>query len=253
MDNKLKFYNEIYETLYKKHNYGGICTNLLNDSHYPGMFRYCINPSKIKFHSVLDIGCGPGIGLNYMAKDLGKLVCGIDPSRTAIDKVKRKGYKGKVASATNIPYEDNSFDLVMSTEVIEHLLPSDQEEAHRECFRVSNRYIAHGISNTPEGYRPNKKQNLHLTCWKHDQWLEFFNDLNLNWNLIYYITPYIYNKILGKKRRYDPAVRAREGGKRDGDARILGEDENYKNWIHHNTMVVFEKVVDIKERQNYLY
>ena len=217
-DNKLEFYSKIYEDVYSSNkNYGAIRSNRLKDSHYPGMFKYCINPSKIKFDSVLDIGCGPGVGLNYMAKDLGKKVCGIDPSTSAILKAKEKGYKCSVASATKIPYEDNSFDLVMSTDVIEHLRPEDQEEAHRECFRVSKKYIAHKIANTPEGNKFGKQQ-LHLTCWEHDKWLNFFHNLNLKWNLIYYITPHIFDNILGKKKN------------------------DYKLWKYHSTCVVFEKV-----------
>ena len=42
---------------------------------------------------------------------------------------------------TNLPYEDNSFDLVMSSDVLEHIDPSEADAVVRELVRVSRRHL----------------------------------------------------------------------------------------------------------------
>ena len=216
-----KFYEELYEKLYSK--YGYHSSNELDSTHYGSYFAGCLNPSRIEYKSVLDIGCSTGIGIKSFFEPLGKECVGIDVSKTAIDKAIERGVSAQVASVTDIPFDDNSFDLVGSTDVIEHLRPEDQEKAHRECFRVSKKYVAHKISNTPEG---NKfaGERLHLTCWTHEKWMEFFDSLNLeNWSVIYTITPEVWDEI--KYKVYH-----------------MKEPPLYDTWKKHCTIVVFEKI-----------
>ena len=215
------FYEELYERLYSRHRYHS--SEELNSTHYPSFFTCCLNPSNIEYESVLDIGCSTGIGIKSFFEPLGKQCEGIDVSKTAIDKAIKRGVSAQVASITEIPFEDNSFDLVCSTDVIEHLKPEDQEKAHRECFRTSKKYVAHKISNTPEG---NKfaGERLHLTCWTQPRWMEFFKSLNLeNWKIIYTTTPEVWDEI-----KYE--------------VYWMKEPPAFDNWNLHNTVVVFEKV-----------
>jgi len=216
-----KFYEELYEKLYSQ--YGYHSSNELKSTHYHSYLTSCLHPSQIEYKSVLDIGCSTGIGIKSFFEPLGKECVGIDVSKTAIDRAIERGVSAQVASVTDIPFDDNSFDLVGSTDVIEHLRPEDQEKAHRECFRVSKKYVAHKIANTPEG---NKFANtlLHLTCWTHEKWMEFFESLNLkNWKLIYTITPEIWNEIKDQVYPHKKPC-------------------DHDLWIHHNTTVVFEKI-----------
>jgi len=216
-----EFYEDLYEKLYSE--YGYHSSEDLNSTHYGMFFNSCLNPSHIQYVSVLDIGCSNGIGIKSFFEPFGKKCEGIDVSKTAVDRAIKKGISAKVASVTKIPFDDNSFDLVCSSDVIEHLKPEDQEKAHRECFRVSNKYVAHKIANTPEG-NLFAGEKLHLTCWTHERWMEFFESLNLeNWKLIYTITPEVWDEI--KHVVY-----------------WMKEPPPYEQWIKHNTTVVFKKI-----------
>ena len=217
------FYNELYENLYA--NKGYHASESLTSTHYPSFMTGCIIPSKMEFETLLDIGCSTGIGIKSFFEPLGKTGEGIDVSETAVKKANERGVKAKVASVTDIPHDDDSFDLVCSTDVIEHLKPEDQEKAHRECFRVARKYVAHKISNTPEGNKYG--QPLHLTVWNINTWFDFFESVKPEgWELIFKITPENYEEL-----KYDIERSIGQGR----------EPETYESWIYNNTIVVFEK------------
>lgn len=77
---------------------------------------------------ILDVGCGEGV-LVKRYKELGYNISGLDYNYTS-DLVK----KGDI---TDIPYEDNSFDMIMCLDVIEHLNILDQEKAVSELARIT--------------------------------------------------------------------------------------------------------------------
>ncbi|HRR98250.1 MAG TPA: class I SAM-dependent methyltransferase, partial [Candidatus Syntrophosphaera sp.] len=71
-------------------------------------------PEDVK--TILDAGCGNGIITNELARDYE--VTALDPSAIALQYVQC----AKIcASIDAIPFPDNSFDLVCSNEVLEHL------------------------------------------------------------------------------------------------------------------------------------
>ena len=84
--------------------------------------------------SVLDVGCGAGVNSLAIAAK-GHKVQGVDLSPVAIEKYREKGFEGKVADLERaLDFEDNTFDLIFCSEVIEHLnLP---EVFSREIFRI---------------------------------------------------------------------------------------------------------------------
>jgi ubiquinone/menaquinone biosynthesis C-methylase UbiE len=47
---------------------------------------------------------------------------------------------------TNLPYEDNSFDLVFSSDVLEHIHPEEADIVISELIRVSRRHVFMSIS-----------------------------------------------------------------------------------------------------------
>lgn len=82
---------------------------------------------------ILDAGCGAGLLLKKM-ESLGTCY-GIDISQIAVDFCKKRGINNvQVADAAGIPYSDNTFDVVVALDVIEHI--ENDKEAIREIYRV---------------------------------------------------------------------------------------------------------------------
>src|SRR3990167_11090783 len=92
----------------------------------------------LKVDSVLDVGCGEGFTLNKLSENkIGKRLEGVDFLETAIE-LGRKIHPNLILSQGDIyklKYQDNSFDLVMATEVLEHL--KDPKRGLKELIRVS--------------------------------------------------------------------------------------------------------------------
>lgn len=95
--------------------------------------------NRFRGKSVLDVGCGPG-WLTVQYARAGAKTSGIDLTKAAVDLAnKHLQHYGLVAdvaqgSAENIPFEDNTFDLVISSGVLHHT--PDTLRSFRECFRV---------------------------------------------------------------------------------------------------------------------
>ena len=82
---------------------------------------------------ILDVGCGTGANLEMLAR-FGD-VEGVDIAREALAFCRERGLKDvRHGAAEKLPYEDGSFDLVTSFDVIEHL--DDDVAGLREIRRV---------------------------------------------------------------------------------------------------------------------
>ncbi len=87
---------------------------------------------------VLNIGLGKGF-LEELLINKNVDVHGLDPSATTIERIKEKfhlGDKVKVGYSQDIPFEDNYFDCVIMTEVLEHLTDDILAETLQEVKRV---------------------------------------------------------------------------------------------------------------------
>jgi len=90
--------------------------------------------------TVLDIGSGPGFLASSIAEATGASgdVVGIDISQQMVDRATSKSQHPwlsyQVADAATLPFEDNSFDVVVSTQVAEYV--PDIEAFCSEVFRV---------------------------------------------------------------------------------------------------------------------
>ena len=74
---------------------------------------------KNKKIKLLDIGCGEGVLLSLIQQKTKASVVGLDPETKSFNPINNlKIIKG---SAYKLPFKSNSFDYVISTEVIEHL------------------------------------------------------------------------------------------------------------------------------------
>lgn len=92
-------------------------------------------------NSILDLGCGDGRLTNQLTR-LYPNVIGIDNSSVALGYVEGERI---LASSTAIPFPDSSFDLVISTELIEHLEPKDYKKTILEIKRVAKDWILLGV------------------------------------------------------------------------------------------------------------
>jgi ubiquinone/menaquinone biosynthesis C-methylase UbiE len=97
---------------------------------------------SVKDKRILEIACGRG-GFSRLLGSRGALVCGADLSESAIDIAKEKLLRDASladrvsyvqADAQKMPFDDNSFDMVVSCETIEHV--PDPRAAVREMYRV---------------------------------------------------------------------------------------------------------------------
>jgi ubiquinone/menaquinone biosynthesis C-methylase UbiE len=92
---------------------------------------------------VLDLGCGTGT-LAIMAKELqpGAKVSGLDADPDMLKVAKFKAGEQNtdvtfdVGFTNELPYSDESFDIVMSSIMVHHLKTPDKEQTAREVFRV---------------------------------------------------------------------------------------------------------------------
>jgi len=87
--------------------------------------------------SLLDAGCGDGTLLRSI--DRVPLKVGVDISYTALGLVS-SGHR-VLASFEALPFHDKEFDLVMSTEVLEHLPDEVFEASCTEIQRIARRYV----------------------------------------------------------------------------------------------------------------
>jgi 2-polyprenyl-6-hydroxyphenyl methylase/3-demethylubiquinone-9 3-methyltransferase len=111
-------------------------SNHLNKSRFEFFSNFVPNWEGLK---VLDIGCGGGLACEYVA-NLNAYVSGIDLSlnsiKTAQEHAKKNNlnidYQGGIAE--NLPYEENSFDVVLCFDVLEHV--DDWQKVIFEAYRV---------------------------------------------------------------------------------------------------------------------
>jgi 2-polyprenyl-3-methyl-5-hydroxy-6-metoxy-1,4-benzoquinol methylase len=100
--------------------------------------------------SILDAGCGEGFTINKLIRNgIGNRIEGIEFSKEAISIGKKlfPNLNIKQGSVYELPFKDKSFDLIICTEVLEHL--EEPAKAIKEMLRVTKRYLALSVPNEP--------------------------------------------------------------------------------------------------------
>lgn len=92
-------------------------------------------PNIKQANSILDIGCGMGESLEYIKKFLNPnaMMYGLDLEKNPEIKDFIKFYQGNIEEE-RLPFEDNTFDVVISNFVLEHLY--QPQKLFLESFRV---------------------------------------------------------------------------------------------------------------------
>lgn len=163
---KNKYYNEEY-----------FLTRDVLPIHFLQIFSLLLKELPVK--KILDVGCGTGILVKYLKKK-GYQSVGCDASDIAVK------MSGQVkATATDLPFEDASFDMVMAISLIEHLLPDEGEKFIREARRVlrPNGFLFLVTPNLLSLNKPLKGKN----------WFAYTDPTHVN-----FFTPFSMKKLLHK-------------------------------------------------------
>ena len=105
--------------------------------------------------TLLDVGCSYGSWAGYF-KALGFKVTGVDISTERLKEAKLRGYKVVKASATKLPFPDNSFDVVVCLDMLVHVLKqSDRRKVVSELMRVAKSTVILSYA-SDKGHFPDK-------------------------------------------------------------------------------------------------
>lgn len=132
-----------------------------------------------KANGILDIGCGKGSFIDHFNSILGVKIEGIDISEVAIKS--RPDLNIKLASASNLPYLDKSFDVVYHFDGMEHIPTEIELQVMVEQIRVARKFIIHSICTAPDLYHDpiTKVENLgnaHVNLRSNTEWKIFFEN-----------------------------------------------------------------------------
>lgn len=116
----------------KFYNFSDEEVNQIGKEYFGFLNKEVINENTV----ALDVGCGTGRWTKYLSSKV-KFVEAIDPSKAIFyaDKLLKDvdNVRLSIASTENIPFDDESFDFVMSVGVLHHI--PDTQKAMKDCVR----------------------------------------------------------------------------------------------------------------------
>jgi SAM-dependent methyltransferase len=142
--------------------------------------------------SLLDVGCAKGFMLYDLCEAIpGITVAGIDVSNYAIENGKPEVREFlSVASAKSLPFEDNSFDVVISINTVHNLERDECAKALQEVERVARE----GAFVTVDAYRDDEEYERMMawnltakTIMSVDDWGAFFNEVGYTGDYYWFI------------------------------------------------------------------
>ena len=118
---------------------------------------------------VLEVGSNIGYQLQSLHRAGFHKLHGIEIQRHCVDKAKKlwEGIDIIEASAFDIPFKDNYFDLVFTNNVLIHFSPDDISKVMDEMYRVTNKYIF-GFEYYAENFTEINYRGLGNLLWKAD-------------------------------------------------------------------------------------
>lgn len=117
----------------------------------------------------LDVACGQGDMLDEAA------ALGFDPVKgTEIVPTLIDGNRVVYAEVHALPFPARSFDVVTMFDVIEHLIPGDDERACRELARVARKHVVLTANNGPSFNKAG--DDLHINKRPYEAWDWLFHE-----------------------------------------------------------------------------
>ena len=136
-------------------------------------FGHYITKTVDKCNTILEIGCGDGTTVGIL-RDAGYSIIGMD--------ITDAGFKDRPYCRTGnvlaIPFDDDSFDVVISTDVLEHIEHDDIDQAIKEIYRVARSYTFHIIPAIPCSDKDERGRDIHLICEYPEWWIAKFKEHN---------------------------------------------------------------------------
>lgn len=117
---------------------------------------------------ILDVGCGDGCWTNYFSRKV-KKITGIDPFESDLNIAKQFAVAKTeffLGTGENIPFQDNTFNKVISICVFEHI--PDDVKAFREINRVliKDGFLLATVDSLDSPYISDHHRNWHMkTCY----------------------------------------------------------------------------------------
>ena len=142
--------------------------------------------------SLLDVGCAKGFTLYDLREAVpGITVAGIDVSEYAIENGKPEVREFlSVADAKSLPFEDDSFDVVISINTVHNLERDECAQALQEVKRVARQ----GAFITVDAYRNDEEQERMMawnltakTIMSVDDWVAFFDEVGYTGDYYWFI------------------------------------------------------------------
>ena len=142
--------------------------------------------------SILDVGCGKG----FMMHDLKELmpkasIAGIDISQYAYDNcLKNMKPFMRIGNASELPWPDNSFDLVIAINTLHNLPLEECKQALHEIQRVNKNhsFIVNDAWRNEEEQRGMLAWNLTALTYMHvDDWKKLFKEVGYKGDYYWFI------------------------------------------------------------------
>jgi len=174
----------------RSHGYGGFT--------YNSRFWEPVIPTFAKYYNlnkdskILDVGCAKGFMLYDFQKAIpGVSIQGIDISPYAIANSKEEIKKYlQVADARKLPFDDNTFDLVISITTLHNFNKEDMKIALSEIMRVTKKdafITLDAYRNDGEKKRMEAWNLTALTMMHTQEWKNFFNEVSYNGDYYWFI------------------------------------------------------------------
>lgn len=102
---------------------------------YVAMARQVQRCSGGRVGRVLNVGIGAGV-LERLLLQRGHRVASLDPGQQAVAMLAQEGVDARCGYAQQMPFDDASFDVVVASEVLEHIQPAVRVRVLAEIGRV---------------------------------------------------------------------------------------------------------------------